>query len=102
MIGWVDFSQAEKGRANSVLRLVREQGSIDELGIGVIRDGFANLLFPGTSTLHTFPRYLFLISYDLKDLERYHAGEPVATLEQIFEREESRTAEKLVAWAFSP
>lgn len=99
MIGWIDFSQAERDRAASVLKLVKEQGSIDELGIGAIRDGFADLFFPGTSTLHTFPRYLFLISYDLKDLERYHAGEPAATLEQTFEREESHTAEKLVAWA---
>jgi hypothetical protein len=24
---------------------------VDELGIGQIRDGFANLLFPGTSTI---------------------------------------------------
>lgn len=38
------------------LSLVRQQGTLDELGIGTVRDAPADLLFPGTSTIQTRPR----------------------------------------------
>ena len=41
-----------------IVDLFREKGTLDELGIGAIRDAFADRFFPGTSTLHTRARYL--------------------------------------------
>jgi hypothetical protein len=34
-----------------VISAFREQDTWDELGIWTIRDGFADILFPGTSTI---------------------------------------------------
>lgn len=59
--GWLDTDDEQRRRMIEVVDLFREQGTIDELGIGSIRDTFSNALFPGTSTLHTRLRYaLFL------------------------------------------
>ena len=43
--------------------LFRDSSTVDELGIGPIRDGFSDLLFPGTSTLHTRLRYVLFIPW---------------------------------------
>ena len=50
-----------------VLRLFQEQGAVDELGIGIIRDGFANYFFPVTSTIQIRARYFFIIPYAMMD-----------------------------------
>ena len=56
-IGFVNFSQEELARKNKVLQMVRDQTAIDELGLGRIRDAFANLMFPGMSTLQRRAKY---------------------------------------------
>lgn len=66
-IGWIDFSDSDRKKTMDVLRLFQEQGAIDELGIGVIRDGFANVFFPGTSTIQTRAKYFFIIPYAMMD-----------------------------------
>ena len=45
-IGWIDFSEKDRKRAIDVLHLLNE-GAVDELGIGVVRDVFADYFFPG-------------------------------------------------------
>ena len=52
-LGWIDFSKEDRQKAVDVINLLSEQGAVDELGIGVIRDAFANYFFPGTSTIQT-------------------------------------------------
>lgn len=52
------------------VELFREQGTVDDLGIGSVRDAFSNLLFPGTSVLHTRARYLLFIPWIYCRLER--------------------------------
>lgn len=69
-LGWVDFSKSDRDMVLNVLRQLTEPGAVDELGIGTIRDGFANILFPGTSTIQTRAKYLFLIPYICLELER--------------------------------
>lgn len=70
-LGWVDFSSEDRKKLQQILGwLDDEKNAIDRLGFGVLRDAIADRLFPTTSTLHTRARYLFLISYDLRDLER--------------------------------
>jgi hypothetical protein len=69
----------------SVLRGLTEPGALDELGIGTIRDGFSNILFPGTSTIQTRAKYLFIVPYLCMDLERAGKLSPrefIASLEQ--------------------
>lgn len=69
-IGWIDFSDNDRKKTMDVLRLFQEQGAVDELGIGVIRDGFANYFFPGTSTIQTRAKYFFIIPYAMMDTVR--------------------------------
>ena len=62
-LGWIDFSKSERSKILSVLDLLTEAGTLDELGIAPIRDGFANIFFPGTSTIQTRAKYFFIIPY---------------------------------------
>ena len=69
-LGWIDFSKTERNKILSVLDLLSQDGTLDELGIAPVRDGFANLFFPGTSTIQTRAKYFFLVPYAIKHLER--------------------------------
>jgi hypothetical protein len=69
-LGWIDFSKRDRDMVLSVLRQLTEPGAVDELGIGTIRDGFSDILFPGTSTIQTRAKYLFIIPYICLELER--------------------------------
>ena len=68
-LGWIDFSTTERNKVLSILDLLSEKGTLDELGISPIRDGFANIFFPGTSTIQTRAKYFFIIPYEMKELE---------------------------------
>ena len=72
-LGWIDFSKSERSKVLSVLDLLQEKGTLDELGIAPIRDGFANIFFPGTSTIQTRAKYFLIVPYALRDLEREDA-----------------------------
>ena len=69
-LGWVDFSKSDRDLVLSVLRQLTEPSAVDEIGIGTIRDGFSEILFPGTSTIQTRAKYLFIIPYICMELER--------------------------------
>ena len=69
-IGWIDFSKTERNKVLTVLDLLLENSTLDELGIATIRDGFSDLFFPGTSTTQTRAKYFFIVPYALRDLER--------------------------------
>lgn len=66
---WLDFSESDRQRALDVVDLFREKGTVDELGIGTIRDAIADLLFPGTSTIMTRAKYYLLIPWVYRRLE---------------------------------
>ena len=44
-LGWIDFSRSDRDKVLNVLELLSEQGTLDELGIAPIRDGFADIFF---------------------------------------------------------
>jgi hypothetical protein len=71
---WVDFAEADRQQMLNVVQLFREQESRDELGIGTIRDAFADYFFPGTSTIQTRVRYMLFISWIYLDLERHQTS----------------------------
>lgn len=62
-MGWIDFSKKERGDITAILRLLSTPSTLDEIGIGTIRDGFSDLLFPGLSTQQTRAKYYVLIPY---------------------------------------
>ena len=68
--GWIDFSKEQRNKVMSVINLLTEPDAVDELGIGMVRDGFANIFFPGTSTIQTRAKYFLLTPYLLNELER--------------------------------
>jgi hypothetical protein len=69
-MGWVDFSSEHRNRVKTVLDLLATPGVVDELGIGIIRDAFADYLFPGISTIQTRAKYFLIVPRILKDYEQ--------------------------------
>lgn len=69
-IGWIDYSKEHRDRVMSVLDMLATPGAMDELGISVIRDAFAERLFPGLSTLLTRAKYYLIVPWIMRDLER--------------------------------
>ncbi|MDU6339841.1 MAG: DUF6361 family protein [Clostridium sp.] len=68
--GWIDYSSEDRQRVLSVLHALSTPQAVDELGIGVIRDGFSDILFPGTSTVQTRAKYFLIVPYILTELEK--------------------------------
>ncbi len=65
-----------------------EPGAVDELGLGVIRDAFANYFFPGTSTVQTRAKYFFIVPYILKEAGSGEYGsDPYKILRRINDEE---------------
>jgi hypothetical protein len=66
-LGWIHFSRSFRDRVNTVLDMMDEEGMVDELGVGAFRDAFADIFFPGISTIQTRAKYFFIIPYLIKD-----------------------------------
>ncbi len=73
-LGWIVFSKNERNKVLNVIHLLDEPGAVDELGIGAIRDSFADYFFPGTSTVQTRAKYFLIIPYVLMKSERGKNG----------------------------
>lgn len=65
---WLDYSEQDKRKMLDVISLFNEKTTRDELGVGSVRDAFADLFFPGTSTIHTRARYFLFIPWIYQDL----------------------------------
>ncbi len=63
VITWLDVSADEQRRMRELAAMFTQRDSRDELGIGQLRDGISDALFPGTSTLHTRARYLLFVPW---------------------------------------
>lgn len=97
-IGWIDFSEDERNRANQILQASKSKGAIDELGLGILRDAFAYRFFPGSSTLHTHARYYFLTAYLMKDIANQFQGAGRDKVDSEYVFREKATAKALKAW----
>lgn len=82
-LGWIDFSKTERNKVLSVLELLSDQGTLDELGIASIRDGFSELFFPGTTTIQTRAKYFFIVPYALRDLELGKETNPAKAMQEL-------------------
>lgn len=68
-LAWIDFDPEERRRAQTLIDLFKEPEARDELGLGTIRDGLADLLFPGTSTIQTRLRYMLFIPWVYREAQ---------------------------------
>lgn len=69
-LSWLANSEQEKQRALDFVALFDEPGTVDDLGVGVIRDAIADQLSPGTGTVQTRPRYFLFVPWIYAALER--------------------------------
>ena len=52
-LSWLDSREHERRTVLQLVSALNEPGTLDELGIGSIRDTFSDELFPGTSRIQT-------------------------------------------------
>lgn len=67
---WLDYSEHERRKMLDVIELFGEKTTRDELGLGGARDAFADLLFPGTSTVQTRAKYFLFVPWIYLTLEK--------------------------------
>ena len=91
--GWVDFAEDDRRKMAEVIDLFREQDTRDELGLGVIRDAVADLMFPGTSTIQTHARYFLFVPWIYRRHEE--KGTPGSEVARRVRRDEVALIEAL-------
>lgn len=69
VLAWIDHDSKARERTLRILSLFQEKESRDELGLGSVRDSFADQLFPGTSTIQTRLRYMLFVPWIYYSLE---------------------------------
>jgi hypothetical protein len=91
---WLDYSERERRKMLDVVHLFDEKDTIDELGLGSIRDAIADRFFPGTGTVQTRARYLFFIPWMYLALET--KGVTSARIAERARSEELKLVERLL------
>ncbi len=95
-LGWVDFSSDDRTRVQEVLAFLKEPGTLDELGIGQVRDAFSDLLFPGFSTIQTKARYFLAVPHIFLDWANLSPKERRSRpLEEYLKKAENELAQSL-------
>lgn len=62
-IAWLDTSPDEERRMRELVKMFADTATLDDIGIGQVRDSISDQLFPATSTVHTRARYLLFIPW---------------------------------------
>ena len=71
VFAWLDNDDKQQKQMAVLIELFKDESTVDELGIGTIRDTIANQLFPGTSVLQTRARYLLFTAWLVRDTARH-------------------------------
>lgn len=95
-LGWIDFSKEDREKVLDVMNLLQEQGAVDEIGIGLARDAFSNLFFPGTSTVQTVAKYFLIVPYVLKEACEGKYGTDLNRVLQRIDKEEKECGIRLL------
>lgn len=69
LIAWLSFDQDQQQRTQLLMAALSQQGTVDELGMGILRDLIAGVLFPGHTVLHTRAKYLLFLPRDFIGLK---------------------------------
>lgn len=80
---WLAYSEAERRRALDVVDSFKNRDTRDELGIGTVRDAFANIFFPGTTTIQTRARYFLFVPWTYLGLEQRARRRAFESREQL-------------------
>ncbi len=94
-IGWVDYSREERNKIINIIKLLEGQDTIDELGIGAVRDVFSDFLFPGISVLQTRAKYFVLVPY-LFQMAQEKGIDDATKVAEYVRRHEEKLVEVLV------
>lgn len=97
-LGWIDFSPDERDKVNNVLAMLSEPGTLDELGIGQIRDAYADALFPGISTIQTRAKYFITIPRIIRDYQELPPAKKKQGLGQYMKDRENEVAQVLASY----
>jgi Family of unknown function (DUF6361) len=73
-LAWLDHSDHHRRKAMEIIQLLQESGTVDELGLGRVRDAFAEILFPGITVLQTRARYFLFVPWVYQALEHRRIG----------------------------
>lgn len=71
---WLDASEHDRRRSLEVIDLFQQKETVDELGVGSVRDTIADFVAPGTSTIQRRARYFFFIPWIYQSLEGRHGA----------------------------
>jgi len=93
---WLDHDAEQARRSAELVKALTEPDTVDSLGIGTIRDGFANVFFPGTSTIQTRARYFLLAPWALQLVDRWRPRDR-AQYNRFLDDIETSTIESLLA-----
>ncbi len=77
-VSWLDHSEEDQRRIREMLQLFSDKDTVDDLGIGTVRDAISNSLFPGTSIIQTRARYFLFIPWLFRRAEKLHPDRLVA------------------------
>ncbi|MFK5925903.1 MAG: DUF6361 family protein [Desulfuromusa sp.] len=96
-LGWIHFSSRDRELVKHALAMMTEAGTLDELGIGQIRDAFSDVLFPGISTIQTRAKYFITVPRILRDFQALLPSQKRkhTSLEDYLKRQENTVAQIL-------
>ena len=84
---WLTADAEQRRRMMEAVDQFRDETTIDDLGVGAIRDAFSDTLFPGTSTLHTRLRYVLFIPWLMQEASKRPTAGEMATRYHDLERD---------------
>jgi len=67
---WLDYSERERRQFDEIIGSFSQRETRDELGLCTVRDSFAEMLFPGVSTIQTRARYFLFVPWIYREIER--------------------------------
>lgn len=94
-VAWMDHNERDRNMMTALIDLFRERNTIDELGLQPIWDALAELMFPGTSTVHTRARYFLLVPWIFQTAAKRKV--PSAAAPGAVRRDEVRLIRSLIA-----
>ena len=59
--GWIHFSAKDKEKVMKVIEMLKPEGTVDELGVGVVRNSLSDAMFKGIITKMTRAKYFFIV-----------------------------------------
>ena len=94
-LGYIHSNKEEQARVLQVLKLTSESVALEELGIGRIRDAFADKMFPGVSTLQKHIKYFSLMPQLYRKATEKHYNRPNEVKAEIIRLEKIMTKNQI-------